>query len=452
MNYQQFLASKKRRFHTCGVSTDELSTVLFDFQKTVTNFALKNGRAALFLDTGLGKTACQLEWCRHVPGKKLILAPLAVAAQTTRWAKEMMGLDIYHSRDGSIGHDITIANYERLHLFDVSDFDGVVLDESSILKAMMGATRNQLCEAFKQTPYRLACTATPAPNDFTELGNHAEFLGVMNYTEMLSTWFLNDSSDTGTWRLKRHAETDFWDWVSSWAACVEKPSDVGGDDAPFELPPLKIQEHRVETEYESGREEGTLFRVANLSATSLHAEKRASAETRVAKVAELTEGHDFNLIWCETNQESEALADAIPDSVEVKGSDSIERKEEMLDGFSQGKIRNMITKPSLAGFGLNWQHCNHVIFASVSYSYEQFYQAVRRSWRFGQKREVTADVVMSEAEVPIWNAVLRKGQSHSHMKTKMRNIHLINGEQKEIQVTYNPTQKGTLPLWLNPKN
>ena len=420
-SYQEFLRRKLVSAHPNGLqSVPALDGHLFDFQSRVTERALRAGRYALFLDTGLGKTICQLEWARRVPGKVLILAPVAVAPQTVREAADKLGLPVLHSRDGTVGSGITITNYERLHLFDVSEFTGVVLDESSILKSFTGKTRNLLVEQFRNTPFRLCCTATPSPNDHTELGNHAEFLGIMTTGQMQARWFINDTGETGTWRLKGHAAHDFWRWVSTWASCVSRPSDAGGDDSPFELPPITTAMHAVETDARPSVESGSLFGFTELSATNIHADKRATLNKRVEAAAELANTSDYVIVWCESNDESAALAKAINGAVEVRGSDDPDEKGEKLDAFSRGEARAIVTKPSIAGFGLNWQHCAHVVFASMSYSYESFYQAIRRTWRFGQKRPVHVDVVIADSEQGIWRTVKQKMEGHEEMKTAMR--------------------------------
>ena len=418
--YADFLARKRVVARDHGVTPGRIHETLFDFQRKAVDFSLRKGRGALFLDTGLGKTICQLEWCRHLPGKKLILAPVAVAAQTVREAETRLGLELDHSRDGTVRAPVTITNYERLHLFDTSEFSAVVLDESSILKSFSGKTKTLLCEKFAQTPYRLACTATPSPNDHMELGNHSDFLGIMPQGQMLARWFINDTSDTGTWRLKGHAVRSFWEWVASWAVCASKPSDLGGDDARYVLPPLTTHLHTVNAHVRPNLETGFLFGHSELSATNMHADKRETLKDRVAKAVELSETGDYCLIWCESNAESEALAKAIPDCVEVVGSDDMDEKEAKLDAFSRGEFRVMVTKPSIAGFGLNWQHCAHVIFASLSYSYEAFYQAIRRTWRFGQTRPVRVDVVIADSEQGIWRTVREKMDAHDEMKSAMR--------------------------------
>lgn len=450
MNYEDFLKSKAALKRPSGLAkVPELSPTLFDFQRVVTTLALQRGRFAQFLDTGLGKTLCQLEWAKHVPGKCLILAPLAVAEQTRREGASKLGIEAHHSRDGSVKGKITITNYERIHLFDLSQFDAVALDESSILKSFMGKTKQFLCDSFKRTPFRSCYTATPAPNDYMELGNHSEFLGVMPGSEMLIRWFINDTMHFGNYRLKGHAVQPFWEWVASWAACIEKPSDAGGDDSRFELPPLDVQLNYVKTDYTDGATDGCLFRMPEMSATSMHREKRHSLDDRVAKVLELCKGDKFALVWCETNEESAMISSALGDRcVEVKGADSVDEKEARLEAFSLGQVPIMVTKPSIAGFGLNWQHCNHQIFASLSYSYESFYQAVRRSWRFGQKNKVRVDVVLSETETPLWQTVAKKMGAHQQMKKAMKFAKLDTAKTSHIKLDYNPQHKGHLPSWI----
>lgn len=426
MTYQELLNRKRIKARDFGVEPKSIHPELFDFQRKAVEFAVRKGRAALFLDTGLGKTICQLEWARQIPGEVLILAPVAVAPQTVREAKDHLGMDVHHSRDGSVHGKVTITNYERLHLFDAQQFAGVVLDESSILKSFDGKTTQRLTNAFRQTPYKLAATATPSPNDHMELGTHAEFLGIMSRTEMLARWFVNDTANTGDWRLKGHAVLSFWEWVASWAVCASKPSDLGGNDHRYELPPLTQRIHVVETERPPNIETGFLFGHAELSATNMHADKRATMGDRVSKAVELAKTGDYCLIWCESNAESEALRRAIPDCVEVVGSDDSDEKESKLDAFSRGEVRVMVTKPSIAGFGLNWQHCNHVIFASLSYSYEAYYQAIRRTWRFGQKRQVQVDAIIADSEQGIWRTIKAKMESHDEMKSAMRTASKIH--------------------------
>lgn len=451
MTYQEFIESKRITSQKAGLTEiPPLHDSLFDYQKKSVEFSLSAGRSALFLDTGLGKTLCQLEWAKHVPGKKLILAPLAVS-EPTRREGQRIGLDVYHSKDGNARGEITITNYERAHLFNLSEFTGIVLDESSILKAFMGKTKQWLCESFKQTPYRLCCTATPAPNDNEELGNHSEFLGQISRPEMLARWFIHDSANTADWRLKGHAVESFWKWVATWAVCAGKPSDLGGDDSRHILPPLNIATRIVDVDHTEAHED-MLFRLPALSATEIRGEKKHSLESRVECSVTMAKSHNKPfIVWCETNDESSALAKALGDDcVEVKGSDDVDTKEDRLDSFSLGKVRGIVTKPSIAGFGLNWQHCSHAIFSSVSYSYEQFYQAVRRSWRFGQKNPVRVDVVMAETEMPIWKTIQRKMAQHEDLKRQMQIA--ASGAfvqtQAETKKAYNPTHVGHLPQWI----
>lgn len=450
MQYLDFLKSKSGDASSdasiTGVSIDP---VLKDFQRDCVEMLLEIGRGALFADTGLGKTVMQLEWARHIPGEVIIAAPLAVASQTVREAEKLLNMEVVYSRDGSVTSPITITNYERLHLFDLSRFTGVVLDESSILKGQTSKTRAFLCEAFQRTPYKLPCTATPAPNDYTELGNHAEFLGVMTAQEMLTRWFVHDSAKTQDWRLKGHAVKSFWEWVSSWAACVSKPSDLGYSDEGYILPPLNIQTHTVIADTNTAFEDGLLFDLPEINATSLHRQKRKTVECRVNLVADMVNsGPDPWIVWCESNQESEMLAKLIPDAVEVKGADSADSKEDKLVAFSEGRARVIVSKPSICGFGLNWQHCNNIAFASISYSYEQFYQAIRRSWRFGQTRQVNVHVVIADAELSVWRAIEKKATDHNAMKEHMQYATFGKGKQERVKIDYQPDHNGRLPAWL----
>lgn len=446
MNYTEFLASKKLLPASHPINHNGIHPALFPFQKQVAEFALNKGRAALFLDTGLGKTITQCEWARHIPGEVLIVAPLAVASQTVREARERLGMEVVYSKDGTVSSRITITNYERLEKFDCARFKGVVLDESSILKGFMGKTKQLLCDSFSQTPYRLACTATPAPNDHMELGNHSQFLGVMPSTEMLARWFINDPSKVGVYRVKGHAESDFWQWVGSWAACISKPSDLGFDDGAYNLPPLRMHTHTVNTPMQAG-EEDELFAMPTSSATDLHRTKRLTIRERCELTAELANNGESCLVWCESNEESETLKRLIPDAVEVKGSDDIEDKEERMNAFSEGRARVLISKPSICGFGMNWQHASNMVFASISYSYESFYQAIRREWRFGQKKPVNVHVVISDAELPVWRTIERKAEQHDEMKRQMVKA-IMGGQETSIKNAYVPRATASLPSWL----
>lgn len=425
--YSDFLGAKALAAPPCGLeSVPELNPALFDFQRDIVAWALRRGRAAIFADCGMGKTLMQLEWARHIPGNALILAPLAVAAQTVAEGAHF-GIPVRYCRaQASCEPGITITNYEMLEHFDVEAFTGIVLDESSILKAYDGKTRTRIIEAFRQTPYRLACTATPAPNDYMELGNHAEFLGTMTRVEMLSMFFVHDGGETQSWRLKGHAEQDFWRWLASWSVMIRKPSDLGYDDGDFILPPLQMHEHVLSVERPT---DGYLFALEAVTLQDRIAARRESVRERVDECARLANASDEPwVIWCALNSESEALARAIPDAIEVCGSDSPDEKESALRGFVEGRHRVLVTKASIAGYGLNLQHCRNVAFVGLSDSWEAYYQAVRRCWRFGQKREVRVHLIITAVE----GAVLRNIQaketeasemadnSVAHMRAEMR--------------------------------
>jgi superfamily II DNA or RNA helicase len=449
MNYFDFLESKQLRATHNPIPHGDIHESLKHHQRDGVLHLLQCGRAACFYDTGLGKTLMQLEIARHCPCEVLIVAPLAVAQQTIRESERFLGMTVSYSKTGIVTERVTITNYERLHLFDCSRFGCVILDESSILKGYTGKIKTQLCEQFAKTKWKFAFSATPAPNDYMELGNHSEFLGVMPSNEMLARWFINDPSEVGKYVLKGHAVKPFWEWVASWAACVSMPSDLGYSDEGYKLPPLKITTHRVDVETKSAFENGLLFDLPEMNATSLHRSKRDSVQDRVALVSSMVNGSNEQwLVWCESNQESELLKRAIPDSVEVKGSDSPEHKENALLGFSDGKYRVLVSKASICGFGMNWQQCSNICFASISYSYEQFYQAVRRCWRFGQTKHVNVHVVISDAEVPVWRAIERKATDHNHMKSHMRFAIFKNAKESKTKIDYNPQHQGSLPEWL----
>ena len=449
-DYQKYLKTKKNKEDSFKpIKSSDIHPALFPFQKDVVEMLLEIGRGAAFLDTGLGKTIVQCEWARHIDGKILFVAPLAVAQQTIAEAKKHLDIDIDYSKDGVVSSKYTITNYERLANFDCGVFDGVVLDESSILKGQNSKTKAMICDRFKDTKYRLACTATPAPNDYTELGNHAEFLGIMTTQEMLMRWFLHDSANTGDWRLKGHAVKPFWEWVSSWAACVSKPSDLGYPNDGYDLPPLNMTTHTVTIDTKTAYDDGLLFEMPDINASSLHKKKRESVHDRVALVAsKVNDSTKPWIVWCESNQESDLLKKAIPDAVEVKGSDKPDVKEERLIGFSDGKYRVIISKSSICGFGMNWQHCRDMVFASISYSYEKFYQAVRRSWRFGQDQQVNVHVVIADAELPVWRVIENKATDHEAMKDHMKYAVFSKGASSEVKVDYLPNHVAMLPDWI----
>lgn len=422
--YREFIASRAIHQQKAGFSPDDINPTAKTHQRAVLDFALNLGKSAAFLDTGLGKSLIELEFahqCAEYTGKpSLILTPLAVAGQMVREGQKF-GIDARQIRDQSeVGAGVMVANYERLAKLDPTAFGAVVLDESSILKSFAGKTRSVLQEAFADTPFKLAATATPSPNDHTELGNHAEFLGIMRQQEMLSKWFINDTATASQeWRLKGHAVEDFWRFVATWSRCATLPSDLGGDDAGYVLPDVVRRIHRVDADRSKDVAEGMLFRVPEMSATSFHAEKRLTMQHRCEKAAELATHDDPVTVWCETNDESEMLAKMIHGAIEVHGSLTPEEKERRLLGFADGEYRVIVTKPKLAGFGVNWQHCAHAVFASISFSYEQHYQAVRRSHRFGQSQQVVNDIVISDTEETIWNTINVKSKKHDEMKTRM---------------------------------
>lgn len=393
-NYESFIEAKIKRVKDAGFEPLPFTAPLFDWQKQVVAWAIRKGRAAMFQDCGLGKTIQQLEWAHqvanHTGGPVIILTPLAVAEQTIREA-EKFGIPAHIVRQPEdIKPGVNVTNYEKLDRFDAEAFSGVVLDESSILKNFSGKTRIKLTESFSKTPYRLCCTATPSPNDWTEIGQHADFLGICSPAQMLATWFINDTFNTGDWRLKRHAEDDFWHWVASWAACMAKPSDIGFPDEGFILPPLNIIPRVVDVDETQHTNDGELFRIATCSATSMHKEMRLTCKARVEEVARLVNGSDETwIVWCNTNYEADELILAINDAVEVRGNDKPEHKEAKIRRFLDKDIRVLISKPSICGFGLNLQHCHNIAFVGLSYSFEDFYQALRRCYRFGQERLAT---------------------------------------------------------------
>lgn len=425
--YQDFLRSKRLQVHRAGFEPSvPLNPALKPFQADIVRWALRLGRAAIFADCGLGKTLMQLEWGRQVFAYRypavLLLCPLSVAAQTKREA-EKFGIDCPVTicrTQADVRNGINITNYEMLKHFDPGYFGGVILDESSILKSFMGTTKRRLIEMFARTPFRTAWTATPAPNDVMELGNHAEFLDVPGHNEMLARWFINDTMEAGAYRLKGHAEADFWRWVASWAVSLSKPSDLGYSDEGYELPPLRVHHEVVDVDVVEGRESGYLFRMPSLSAVGMHDEKRLTAEARAARVAELVRSKPGSwVVWTDTNYEADALKAALPEASELRGDEPVSAKTAKIEAFADGRERIIITKPKIASLGLNWQHAANQAFVGLSYSYEAFYQAIRRSWRFGQANEVNAHVVAAETEGEILRAIQTKQREHETMKQAM---------------------------------
>jgi len=426
MTYEQVIERKARRLEPCGITPGPINQLLFDWQRRTVDRACRIGRSAVFAECGLGKTPMQLEWSRQVteqtnrPG--LILAPLAVGKQTQREA-EKFGIEARYARDRAemqtaltAGVKTIITNYERLEKFNPDDFRSVVLDESSILKAMTGKTRRRLTEFSASIPYRLCCTATPAPNDHMELGNHAEFLGVMTAAEMLATFFVHDGGDTSKWRLKGHAQAEFWRWVCSWATAISKPSDIGGSDDGFVLPSLEIYQVTVDSESDGQH----LFPMEAKTLGERRDARKSSINERVAACAEIVESQPKEqwLLWCNLNAESEALARECA-AMEVRGSMSVDAKEEALLAFSAGEIDRLVTKPSIAGFGMNWQQCARNAVVGLSDSWEQYYQLIRRTWRFGQSRPVQCYVVTAETEGAVVRNIERKDRQAMEQREGM---------------------------------
>ena len=412
INYAEFLDRKSRQDGMHGFDPMFLPDELFGFQRDLVTWAVRRGRAAIFADCGMGKTAMQLVWARnvamHTGEPVLILAPLAVASQTVREASKfgIEGVKLARS-DSDIGDgSIIVTNYEMLHHFDPSLFAGVVLDESSILKAYTGKFRNQIIQSFESTPYRLACTATPAPNDYMELGNHAEFVGAMTRVEMLSMFFCHDGGETQKWRLKGHAQRSFWEWICSWSVMIRKPSDIGHDDDGYTLPAINYIEHVADVDVQAV---GMMFDVGKMTLQERRSARRASLADRVRIAAEICNASDEQfLVWCDMNAEGDQLTASIDGAVQVAGSDSNEHKEQTMLAFADGKVRVLVTKPKIAGFGMNFQNCRNIVFVGLSDSYEAMYQSVRRCWRFGQKRDVRVHVVTSSAEGAVVDNVKRK--------------------------------------------
>lgn len=454
MNYAQFIEQKTQGGADNGFAPVWMPDFLFDFQADMVEWAIRKGRGAIFADCGLGKTPMGLVWASNVARKKnkpvLYLTPLAVAAQTIREA-EKFGIEAIHSRDGTSTGHIVVANYERLHYFNANDFSGVVCDESSILKSFAGARRGEITAFMRKVPYRLLQTATAAPNDYIELGTSSEALGYLGHMDMLNKFFKNDLNNSAQgrmrgevikWRQKGHAEMPFWRWVCSWARAIRKPSDIGYDDQDFILPPLKEVEHIVEARTLA---DGMLFALPAVGLKEQREERRRTIQERCEKAAGLVnQTGEPALVWCHLNDEGDALEQMIPDAVQVSGSDSDEKKEELLEAFALGKVRVLITKPKIGAWGLNYQHCNHVLFFP-SHSFEQYYQAVRRCWRFGQKRPVTVDLVTTEGEREVMKNLRRKaGQADvmfSHLVAEMNHSLAIERVNKMVQ-------KMEVPPWL----
>lgn len=422
MPYAQFIDQKHKRHaaHGITVKPQNLHKSLFPFQRASTSWSLNKGRACVFAGTGLGKTRMQCETLRHIEGRRLIVAPLAVAEQTIDEGMVGLGMRIRHLRDGSepIEDAIHIVNYERVHLYDHVQWDGVALDESSIIKSHDGHFRKYLTERFATTPFRFAYTATPSPNDHMELCTHAEFVGAATRSEILATYFTHDGGDTSKWRLKRHAVADYWKWVSSWALAFQHPSEIGFEQEGYDLPELLFKDYSVPVESSIA---GGLFGDSKVSATQLYKVLKESAQARVDVAAAIVKSAPFEpcVVWCHTEEEQDLLEKALPDAASVKGSQAIDVKERGLMGFAGGARKVLITKPKIAAFGMNWQHCNRMVFCGVTYSFEQVYQAIRRCWRYGQRRPVTVHFVTCNAQESIKASISSKEEAFKSMGAEM---------------------------------
>lgn len=423
MKYTDFIKSKKHTHTESGfeIEPTEINPILFEFQRDIVKWALKKGKACIFAGTGLGKTFMQVEWARHVQehteGTILIVAPLAVANQTIEEAKKI-DIDVSYVPDERDMRDtgIYITNYDRLDKFNLGTLDGVVLDESSILKAFNGKIRDQIITACECVPYRLACSATPSPNDYMELGNHCEFCGVMSYNQMLAEYFVHDGGDTSKWRIKGHAKKAFWEFISSFAVMLSKPSDLGYSDEGYDLPPITYHNHVVvpESSQFQGRKNAQTL-------TERRQARRESFDIRCKKAAEIVNADPDSawLVWCDLNSESDCLTKQIKGAVEIRGSHTQEYKRDNMIGFSDGLNRVLVTKPKIAGFGMNWQHCHKVVFVGLSDSFEAYYQAVRRCWRFGQDKPVEVHVITSKYEGNVVKNIKRKEQDFEEMIKNM---------------------------------
>lgn len=435
MDYKQFIESKKIFDMPTGLDEiPQLNDAMFPFQHDIVSWALKRGRAAIWADCGLGKTLMQLEWSRHIPGRVLILAPLAVSHQTIREGEKFGIKNLEYMPEELINENNPVTNYERLEKFDMSKYSGIVLDESSILKNFTGKYRNLIIEKSQQIPFRLACTATPAPNDYMELGNHAEFVGAMTRTEMLSMFFVHDGGETQKWRLKGHAQSEFWKWVCSWAVMVRKPSDLGYSDDGFKLPKKRIHQHTIETECTGD----FLFQMEAQTLNERNAARRDTVEDRASAAAEIANSTDKPvLIWCNLNAEADMVTDMIEGAVNVHGGMKDDEKSAALLGFSKGEFRVLVTKPKIGGFGMNWQHCSEEIFLGLSDSWEQYYQCVRRCWRFGQNNTVNIHIVTADIEGEVVRNIQRKEKDAADMAANMvEHMKSINIENiRGIQVT-----------------
>lgn len=447
--YERFLESKRHSIGDAGFDAIYTPAIAFDFQKAIGTKAVKRGRCAIYADTGLGKTLIELMIAENVIRKTnkrvLIMTPLAVAFQFLLEAERLGIDDIEYSKDGKHSKKIVVCNYERLHYFNPDDFVCVIADESSILKNFEGATRNAITAFLKKIKYRFLATATPSPNDYIELGTSSEALGYLGYTDMLGRFFKNNNDNSvkatgmkrlanagAEWYLKPHAETAFWQWVSQWAISIRKPSDLGFSDERYVLPPLRENQHIVENKTPLVVEgQPRMFNEAAVSFREIKAEVRATITQRCEKAAELAQAHETSVYWVNLNDEGKLIGQLDRSAVEIHGTMDIDKKEEILLAFSKGEIKKLITKTSITAFGLNWQHCNHTTYFPT-YSYEQYYQAIRRFWRFGQKNAVDVDLVLSDGQTRIMESLQIKKQKADDMFTKLSaNVNSVYAVQKQ---------------------
>lgn len=454
MDYKDFIVSKTQSGAESGFSPLWMPDYLFDFQADMVEWAVRKGRGAVFADCGMGKTAMGLTWASNAARKTgkpvLYLTPLAVGSQTAREA-EKFGIEARHCRTGSKHGHIIVTNYEKLHMFNPSDFGGVVCDESSVLKSFAGSRKTEITAFMRKVPYRLLQTATAAPNDFIELGTSSEALGYLGYMDMLNKFFKNDLNNSAQgrmagevvkWRLKGHAEQPFWRWVCSWARAIRRPSDIGYSDSAFVLPTLHEIEHIVDARTLA---DGMLFALPAHGLKEQREEKRRTIQERCEQAAALV-NHTGQpaIVWCQLNDEGNILEKLIPDAVQVSGSDSDDAKEAKLESFAEGRSRVLITKPKIGAWGLNFQHCNHTVYFP-SHSFEQYYQAVRRCWRFGQKREVTVDIVATEGESGVMKNLQRKaGQADAMFSNLVAEMNHATAINRKNSMTNNLE----LPKWL----
>lgn len=450
MDYTEFLKNKRFVLESSGFDVDknDLNPMLYEFQKDIVRWALKKGKACIFADCGLGKTPMQLSWGyeihKRLGGKVLILAPLAVTEQTKREAEKFGYNSKVVAEQSECIDGINITNYEKLDRFIAREFVAVVLDESSILKSYSGKVRNAIIQTFHEVPYKLACTATPAPNDYMELGNHSEFCGVMTRPEMLSMFFVHDGGQTSKWRLKGHAEDVFWQWLATFSVFVDNPNNIGYKIDGYNLPELNINEIVVD---------GVEPISDSLTLAERRQARKGSLQLRCQKAAEyVNNSNEQWLVWCDLNDESHKLHELIKDSVEVQGSDKDTHKSKAMLDFGNGKIKCLVTKPKIAGFGMNWQNCHNMIFTGLSDSYEQYYQALRRCWRFGQKEKVNVYIIISSKEGCVKENIERKQKDFLKMQSEMTEL-TKEITKKELRSTcristpYEPKEHMKLPKW-----